>query len=236
VIDQLTEAVRQLLADEGFKRKFVWWARTYPALAVDGAPESLIRLLNAPRASRVRLLPALVHLVAEGDRDASLLLLWLLGPAITRRTHRLVDERDREDAWAEVAAEVLWVARHYDPERHPAGVAHDLLHAAERRAGRTLSKASVEGPVDLPVAAPSTRTDTAVPPFLVEAVERGVISEQDACLIWLTRVEGYSLAELAGRGAYDQVRMQRRRAERGLRIFLERFHPELFGFVSGSAE
>jgi len=59
---------------------------------------------------------------------------------------------------------------------------------------------------------------------LARAVRAGALSREEAVLILETRIEGVSLASLAGDGqvAYEALRKRRRRAERRLLLHLGR--------------
>ena len=231
--DRIGQEARALLLSAAFRSKFAEWSARFPAFGLAGGSGALLELRRHPHPVRERVFAALVTLVREGDAEACLLLLELLRPGIAVRVGWLRDTLPADDAWQEMATEVLDAARRFDPKLCGKGIARDLLYkawrhvAANRRrhaergcAEVTLTEVSEEEPGGIwSDALPSVRL------LMSQAEQSGVISHDEAELIVATRLHGLSLQEAASTEPYQQTAKRRRRAEARLAEFAREKYP-----------
>jgi DNA-directed RNA polymerase specialized sigma24 family protein len=209
-------------------RQFRAWREAEPALARFEEPAALLRFLRArgPSAGKDAVLCALL---ARARREplAGRVVLEAMLPGLKSLAGRLlVDAREREELWSALMACAWERIRAYPVERRPRKVAANLLLDTMRG-----TLAMLSGWRRDPVARafpPSHELEAIevcegdVDRLLAEASAAGALSQDEAELILLTRIDGASLAELAAdRGVrFDTLKHRRHRAERRLLVFL----------------
>lgn len=225
-IDQLERDWQRELRSPALHRRFDEWKNTEAALARFEDAPALLRFLRGPRAGTEKdaVLRALLAL-ARSEPTAGRLVLEAVSPGLKKLAGRLLtDAREREELWSAVMACAWERICTYPVERRPRKVAANLLLDTLRG---TLAALSAGRP------APSTQTfpvqleappqcDSDVDALLAQAVAAGAVSEEEAELILLTRIDGASLKVLAAdRGvSFDTLKHRRHRAERRLVVFL----------------
>ncbi len=231
--DRIGQEVRALLLSAAFRSKFAEWSARFPAFGLAGGSGALLELRRHPHPVRERVFAALVTLVREGDAGASLLLLEHLRPGIALRVGWLKDMLPPDDAWQEMATEVLDAARRFDPKLCGKGIARDLLYKAWRHVAANRRRHAERGCAEVPLTEvseegpggiwgdglPSARL------LISQAEESGVISPDEAELIVATRLHGVSLQEAASTEPYQQTAKRRRRAEARLAEFAREKYP-----------
>jgi hypothetical protein len=192
------------------------WTRQAPALAYLAYHDLRWELRTASQTRKDKLLGALVRLVQADTGSFGVLAACLL-PGLRQRVARYAPSLDRQEALAVVMAGLFEIATRYDVEAHPRFVAEKLLALPTRRLRRAVA---VNRAWDVHVrnsdvvhhaAAPDLSPDA----LLGSAVEVGVLSEQEARLIFDTRIAGHSLPHVARRLGlpYEAAKKRRRRAE-----------------------
>jgi DNA-directed RNA polymerase specialized sigma24 family protein len=231
---RIGETVATLIWGAGFGAKFAAWSERFPALKALTGPQALLSGLRAHGfRTRDGVLAALTTLLKEGDTDASLLLLELLRPGIGMRAGWLEGSLSPDEAWQEMTAAILWAARRYDPVRFPTRIAHNLLHAALRRAererrrvlGTRTFEASLTQLIEEEKADVWADQLPSAQALIVEATQAGAISPEEAELIRATRLDGAALQEAAPGEPYERIRKRRLRAEHRLTKFARESYP-----------
>jgi DNA-directed RNA polymerase specialized sigma24 family protein len=187
---------------------------------------ALLRFLRGP-GSGVEKDEVLSALLARARWEplAARVVLEAMLPGLKKLAGRLLtDAREREELWSAVMACAWERICTYPVERRPRKVAANLLLDTLRGTLAALSAGRRE---------PSTQTfpaqleapqqcDSDVDALLAQAVAAGAVSEDEAELILLTRIDGASLKVLAAdRGvSFDTLKHRRHRAERRLVVFL----------------
>jgi hypothetical protein len=193
------------------------WTQREPAL-VDLAYHDLRSELRAATQSRQdELLGALVRLVQADPRAFGVLATCLL-PGLRHRIVRRAPSLDRQEALAVMVGALYEAVVRYDTAQHDLYVAENLLALPTRRlrravvAHRTWSDHAQHND-DV---APHERGPELSPGALLgSAVDAKVLTEQDARLIFDTRIAGRTLPEVARRIGlhYDAAKKRRQRAE-----------------------
>ena len=203
------------------------WARHEPVLARFGSPIELIRFLRSRDqwAEKDAALAALIRL-ARVEPLAARVMLEAVFPGLKRLAERVIlNARDRDEWWQLLLAHAWEQIRTYPLGRPPSRIAANLLLETRRAALRAFATERAPRAVDrgdplLPDATAAKGGD--VEALLARAVSAHAISSEEAELILRTRIDGVSVAAVAGEvGApYMTVYMRRHRAERRLAFFL----------------
>lgn len=203
------------------------WAQREPALGVFAGPAGLIRFLREPGRfhDKDAALSALLRL-APTDPLAARVVLEALMPGLKRIARQLIlDSRDRDELWQLLLASACEQIDSYPLARRPARIAANLLYETRRAALSELRRNRQPHPditVELADVAAATDVDGDVEALLDLAVAASAISQAEAELILETRIDRVALVTVAARrsASYDALRVQRRRAERRLLVFL----------------
>jgi hypothetical protein len=209
------------------------WGLVEPVLARFARPVSLVRYLGrgTPARQKDEALCALLR-CARHDALAARLVLQTLLPGLKRRVGRvLIDVQEREELWSAVLDHAWTRIRAYPVGRLPHHVAANLMLSAVRDElrPRERQRERARGRVDdSPVELPDPDSELEPPArlgidgLLAAAVKAGAITAKEARLIARTRVDGVPLVLYASEegGAYDALRIARRRAERRLLLHL----------------
>jgi DNA-directed RNA polymerase specialized sigma24 family protein len=218
---------RRGVGGERLARRLRAWAAVEPALARFGSAEALFRFLRSePSAERDAVFRTLLA-SAKTDELAGLVLLEALLPGLKRLAGQLlIETRNRDSVWAVLLACAWERIRAYPLERRPRRLAANLLldtrKAVAKELGRELyppEQPRALGALGQPY--PACRADD-IDALLDRAVAAGALSRREAELIASTRIDGLTLAELAGRLGipYHTLSVRRIRAERRLLLFL----------------
>jgi hypothetical protein len=221
-LDELSAHVRVVARDATGERLLERLAGS--GLRLDGATE-LVAVLEeraCDRTERAVLVEALAGW-APRDELAALALLHLLRPELEAMAERVARRGNLDVVGAR--SDVLGAAWATLTQRPPPGRCERLeaIWSALRR--DTCLRRTVAGPLpeNFDGEAPEERSPTERWPGLLEAaVSAGVLSCAEAMIIVRTRVEGEPLRRVAadlGR-PYDALRMERRRAEAALRVYV----------------
>jgi len=206
------------------------WAQREPSLAPFADPVRLIGFLRgpAPWTMKDELLHPLVRIASE-DPLAARVVLQALMPGLKGLAARaLLDASERDELWELLLAHAWERIRRYPLERRPRRIAANVLldtlrgtmrelERERRRRHRSVPDATVEAP------SPDRRAEVAR--MLLDAVSAGAISQLEARILFETRIERCSLAEVAADVglAYNVLRVRLQRAER--RLLLHLGHP-----------
>jgi hypothetical protein len=210
---QLTEALRSWAAGEPVLRRF------------GGDPNRVFRFLRTePSPERDQVFCALLR-CAKHDQLAGLVVLEALLPGLKASLGRtLVTAGENDELLSLMLANAWQQITGYPVERRPQRVAANLLLDIRKQ---TLQQLTRHRPAPaLPLsgreAGGACQADVERP--LRRAVAAGALSEEEAELILLTRVDARPLRQLAEeRGlAYQALLMRRIRAEKRLLLYLGR--------------
>lgn len=226
-VGQLDREWRQLAHSPLLQARLLYWAQREPALAVFAGPASLIRFLREQGRfhDKDATLRALLT-VAQTDALAARVVLEAVMPGLKRIARQLIlDSRDRDELWQLLLASACEQIRRYPLARRPARIAANLLYETRRSALAELRRNRQPHPeitVELADVPASTDVDGDVEALLDLAVAASAISQVEAKLILETRIDRVPLVTVATRErvSYDALRVQRRRAERRLMLFL----------------
>jgi DNA-directed RNA polymerase specialized sigma24 family protein len=227
-IDVLERDWQRELHRPVLRSRFRAWRSTEAALTrFDDVPALLRFLRGAGSGAEKDAVLAALLARARSEPLAARLVLEAMLPGLKKLAGRLLtDAREREELWSAVLACAWERIRTYPVERRPRKVAANLLLDTLRGTLATLA-ASRRGPATqtfpAQLEAPA-RCESDVDGLLAEAVAAGAVSEEEAELILLTRIDGASLKALAAeRGmSFDTLKHRRHRAERRLLVFLGR--------------
>lgn len=193
------------------------WTQHEPSLAGLAYCDLRSELRAARPARQDELLGALVRLVQADPRAFGALAACLL-PGLRHRIVRHAPSLDRQDALAVMVGALYEAVVSYDTAQHHPYVAENLLALPTRRlrhavaAQRTWS-GHTEHNCDV---APHERGPELSPgALLASAVDARVLTEQEARLIFDTRIAGRTLPEAARRIGlrYEAAKKRRQRAE-----------------------
>jgi hypothetical protein len=198
------------------------WQRHAPALGgFDFAGlrrELLDRDVSAGR--KDELLAALIRCARDGqDDDARLAVIVCLLPGLRRIAGRYGDILGRDDAVAELVADLWEQLGTYDVARRPQRIAARLLaHGAGRLARCTRRERAWRNHIALENRWDAVRAPTSAEAevdTITSAVRAGVLDIFDATLIEATRLSGVSLSDAAVLlgVTYEAAKKRRRRAE-----------------------
>jgi hypothetical protein len=192
------------------------WTRQAPALADLAYHDLRWELRTASQTRKDELLGALVRLVQADTGSFGVLAACLL-PGLRHRVGRYAASLDRQEALAVVMAGLFEFASRYDMEAHPRFVAEKLLDFPTRRLRRAVAvhRAWIAHTRVSDAVRHAAGPDPSPDALLASAVEAGVLSEQEARLIFDTRIAGHSLPHVARRLGvrYEAAKKRRRRAE-----------------------
>lgn len=207
------------------------WRKRAPALDAFADVSALItfcRDRTRPPRSKDGALSALCVLLQDGDRDAAVLVLWLLLPGLWHAAHeaRRRDPVEDDDLDADLVTG-LW-EESLCVRAGDARVASRLVNAARRRAYASGRAAARPPRSSLPldsvfVSGPETLVESSDPAdIVVGAMRAGVITEVEADLICATRLGGACVHAMCDRyGLSHRAVLQRRlRAEARLHAWL----------------
>ncbi len=203
------------------------WAEREPSLAPFADPVRLIGFLRgpAPPAMKDDLLRPLVR-VASDDPLAARVVLQALMPGLKLIAgHALHDLSERDELWELLLAHAWERIRRYPLERRPHRIAANVLLDTLRRTMRELERERRRrrpSVADVTATAPSGDQRAEVARILLDAVSAGAISQLEARILFETRIERCSLAEVAAEEGltYNVLRVRLQRAERRLLLYL----------------
>jgi hypothetical protein len=197
-VDSLSRLDRDFRArgPEGFAAALRRWRECHEGLRPFGDPADLVGFLRdrAPGLAPARdaALAALCQESTRGDDDASLLLLWLLLPALSGARRRLGtwEAVEPEDLDAELLAGLWQAAKEIRPETRD--VAGRLVNRASWRALGAMREAIDWSRRALPLSPSVAEREAGEPSggaegILGAALLDGVISEEEALLVLATR-------------------------------------------------
>jgi hypothetical protein len=192
------------------------WTQEAPALADLAYHDVRWELRTANQARKDELLGALVRLV-QADTGAFGVLAACLLPGLRHRVARYAPALDRQEAFAVMVAALYEGAVRYDVDAHPRFIAEKLLALPTgrlRRAvtvDRTWNARPRHGEVTLHAVGAELSPDA----LLASAVDAGVLTDDEARLIFDTRIADRALPEVASRLGlrYEAAKKRRRRAE-----------------------
>jgi DNA-directed RNA polymerase specialized sigma24 family protein len=225
-IVQLAKTWRQGYAGQRLAAQLRSWAASEPALRrFDGDPNRVFRFLRTPpSAERDDVFCALLR-CAKHDQLAGLVVLEALLPGLKASLGRtLVAAGENDELLSLMLANAWQQITSYPVERRPQRVAANLLLDIRTQTLKQLTRHRPGPALPLSGREPSRGSQADIERPLRRAVATGALSEEEAELILLTRVDGQSLRQLADeRGlAYQTLLMRRIRAERRLWLFLGR--------------
>jgi hypothetical protein len=193
------------------------WTQREPALVDLACHDLRSELRAASQARQDELLGALVRLV-RADRRAFGVLAACLLPGLRHRMVRLAPSLDRHEALAVMVGALYEAVVRCDTAQHDLYVAENLLALPTRRLRRAVvahqawsGHAQHSGDV-----APHERGPELSPgALLASAVDARVLTEQEARLIFDTRIADRTLPEVARRIGlhYEAAKKRRQRAE-----------------------
>lgn len=203
------------------------WGESEPALRRFDSPGALFGFLrSSPSAERDAVFCALLSR-ARTEPLAGMVLLEALLPGLKAITAALlIDARRREELWSVLLAHIWEQIRTYPVERRPRRVAANLLLDARKAVVKELGH-NPDRP-DAPhhtlpaeCEAPAQGNSDLNGLFLRAISARAVTREEAALILW-TRIDGWSLADVARELGlpYMTTYMRRERAERRLLLFL----------------
>jgi len=202
------------------------WAEREPALAPFVDPARLVEFVRGSASSAMKdeLLRPLVRLASD-DPVAARVVLQVLLPGLKRIAGRaLHDVSERDELWELLLAHAWERIRRYPLARRPRHIAANVLLDTLMRTMRELERERRRRRSDsgAAVTAPTADQRTEIARLLLEAVSAGAISQLEARIIFETRIEHCSLAEVAAEEglAYNVLRVRLQRAERRLLLHL----------------
>jgi len=147
---------------------------------------------------------------------------------LAQRAKEVEPGPERDELWELLLAHAWERIRRYPLERRPRRIAANVLLDTLRRTMRELERERRRRHRSVPdatVEAPSPDRRAEVARMLLDAVSAGAISQLEAQVIFETRIERCSLAEVAADVglAYNVLRVRLQRAER--RLLLHLGHP-----------
>jgi hypothetical protein len=196
-----------------------WHAWTHRDRALVGLPYGDLRseLRTGSQARKDELLGALVRLV-QADPQAFGVLAACLLPGLRHRMARHAPSLDRQEALAIMVGAFYEAVVNYDSVRHDLHIAEKLLAAPTRRlrsavAAHRTWNGHVRHNGD--VARHERGPELSPGALLASAVDARVLTEQDARLIFDTRIAGRPLPEVARQIGlhYEVAKKRRQRAE-----------------------
>jgi DNA-directed RNA polymerase specialized sigma24 family protein len=202
-------------------------AEREPALAPFVDPARLVEFVRGSASSAMKdeLLRPLVRLAAD-DPLAARVVLQLLLPGLKRIAARaLHDLSERDELWELLLAHAWERIRRYPLARRPRHIAANVLLDALMRTMRELERERRRrgrSDADAEPPAPTPDPRAGIARVLLEAVSAGAISQLEARIIFATRIERCSLAEVATEEGftYNVLRVRLQRAERRLLLHL----------------
>jgi hypothetical protein len=210
---QLTEALRSWGASEPVLRRF------------GGDPNRVFRFLRTePSPERDQVFCALLR-CAKHDQLAGLVVLEALLPGLKASLGRtLVAAGENDELLSLMLANAWQQITGYPVERRPQRVAANLLLDIRKQTLKQLTKHRPASALPLSGREAGGACQADVEQPLRRAVAAGALSEEEAELILLTRVDRRPLRQLAEeRGlAYQALLMRRIRAEKRLLLYLGR--------------
>jgi len=203
------------------------WAEREPALAPFVDPPRLLEFFRGSASSVMKdeLLRPLLR-IAFDDPLAARVVLQILLPGLKRIAARaLHDLSERDELWELLLAHAWERIRCYPLARRPRHIAANVLLDGLMRTMRELERerrrrGRSDADADPPAPTPDPRAGIAR--VLLEAVSAGAISQLEARIIFATRIERCSLAEVATEEGftYNVLRVRLQRAERRLLLHL----------------
>lgn len=228
IIDDIRSAFEGLRGGPILTRAFEGWQARYKVLCDFHDLEEIIALLQDPggdQQAKDQVLSALCTESRSGDERARITLSWLFLPGFLRIHQSLgaLKVLDPDDLWAEILAG-FWEAA--SSLKNSSRVAGQLINAARWRATKAIKQTaeyeSHREPLSkaFDIAAPGPEPIADDP--LEDAISQGVLTELEAELIRLTRLDGYTLDEVASRrnASRHSLRLRRHRAEARLASWL----------------
>jgi hypothetical protein len=193
------------------------WTQHEPSLSGLAYCDLRSELRVAGQARQDELLGALVRLV-RADPGAFAALAACLLPGLRHRIVRHAPSLDRQEALAVMVGSLYEAVVSYDTAQHHPYVAESLLALPTRRLRRAVAahRTWTGHAQQNAEVAPHERGPELSPGVLLAcAVDARVLTEQEARLIFDTRIAGRTLAEVARRIGlrYEAAKKRRQRAE-----------------------
>lgn len=225
-IVQLAKTWRQGYAGRRLAERLRSWAVGEPVLRrFGGDPDRVFRFLRTPpSAERDEVFCALLR-CAKQDQLAGLVVLEALLPGLKASLGRTLVAAGESDELLSLLLTNAWQQIiGYPVERRPQRVAANLLLDIHKQTLKQLPRHRPAPALPLSGREPSGVDQADVEQPLRRAVAAGALSEEEAELILLTRVDRRPLRQLADeRGlAYHALLMRRIRAEKRLLLYLSR--------------
>lgn len=193
------------------------WIQRQPALAGLSYQDLRRELRTGSQARKDELLGALVRLV-QADPAAFGTLAACLLPGVRHRVARYAPSLDRQEALAVMVAALYEGTARYDLEVHTRFIAEKLLALPTRRLRRAVAAHRTWSGHEQPnsnVAPHASGPELSPRALLAPAVGAGVLTKQEARLIFDTRIAARSLPEVARQIGlrYEAAKKRRQRAE-----------------------
>lgn len=225
LFQQLDEDWSRFIAGGEARRACLRWNRQDPVLANVSCADELvkeIRTCGEPATSDA-LLSALVRL-ATTDDTAARAVFQALVPGMRCLARKLAGLGDTEEVDATIAACAWERIRTYPHERRPQRVAANVLLDTRKRALQALASSPETLFADLPDNRVHGPHDEDLGTVLDAALERKLLTTDDAGLIVATRIDGRSLVTEADSRATTAAALGKRRAraERRLKLVVGR--------------
>ena len=204
------------------------WSTRHPCLRDIAQAEDLVglfRQVDGDRERKERILRALTTRAKVGDEPAGILLIGLYLPSF-RRTRREIGSCTLTEE--ELEAEMLTGFWEEVTRPHPIAVSvtSRLFYAIQNRAWKAVRASSRAMASAVPISTSevashggsSSALEDSPELMLDLATREGILSRHQAQLIRATRLEGFSIEELAAKlgTSCDALKMKRSRAERRL--------------------
>lgn len=213
LFQQLDNDWSRLIAGGEARRACLRWNRQDPVLANVSCANELvneIRTCGEPARSDA-LLSAIVRLAAN-DEVAARAVLQALAPGMRSLARSLAGLAETEDVDATIVACAWERIRTYPHARRPHRVAANVLLDTRKQTLRALASSTEIPYADLPHDGDPAPHEEDLKAVLEAAVERSLLTADDACLILATRVDGHSLMAEANRRATNTAALGKRRA------------------------
>lgn len=231
IIDDIESAFEGLRGSSRLRSAFAGWQRRHEALGAFSDVEEMLAFCRDPEPRDLDKRDAVVAAVCEeartGQQVAQHAVVWLFLPGLLRLAQEVDPSRvlEPEDLWGELVAGFWEGVSRVRPGSRVKG---HLLNSARWRARKVIREAS-EYQSRREDLSDSAEVQGMLEPaigelgdVLSEVVAAGVITQREADLIRLTRLEGFSLGALARRRnvSKDSLRLRLLRAEARLLSWL----------------
>lgn len=213
LFQQLDNDWSRLIAGGEARRACLRWNRQDPALANVACANELINEIRAcgHPAKSDAILSALVRL-APADKVAARTVLQALVPGMRCLCRKLAGLGETEDVDATIVACAWERIRTYPHDRRPNRVAANVLLDTRKQTLRALASPTEMPYADLPHDGDQVPQDEDLTALLEAAVEKCLLTADEASLILVTRVDGHSLTAEADRRATNTAALGKRRA------------------------